>query len=148
MWVGLSRCVPLPVCPSWSTTSCSWPSSLPASLLSWRWVWGSQIHTHTHTHTQNIDGARFGRPNIWGMIKRKKKRKIFTYTIYFDKQLGGNRDEIFEGTQEKKLQKEIFLTDTKKVQLSLEKYAYLKCTEGRGDNGKESTSTERRNGQE
>ena len=37
----------------------------------------------------------------------------------------------------KKLLKGICLNNTKKVQISLEKYWYLGCTERRGDNGKE-----------
>ena len=44
----------------------------------------------------------------------------------------------------KKLQKGICLHDTKKIQFSPKKYRYLELTEGRGDNSKEYTSTERK----
>ena len=46
----------------------------------------------------------------------------------------------------KKLQKGICLKDTKK-QFSPKNYRYLEWTKGRGDNGKECTSTEGKTGQ-
>ena len=47
----------------------------------------------------------------------------------------------------KKLVKAICLNNTKKVQFFPKKYRYLEWTEGRGDNGKECTSTEGKTGQ-
>ena len=47
----------------------------------------------------------------------------------------------------KKLQRGIWLNDTKKVKFSPKKYIYLEWTKGRGDNGKECTSTEGKTGQ-
>lgn len=45
VWVGWNRCVPSPASPSWWTTSSSWPSSLPASHLSWRCVLENKKNT-------------------------------------------------------------------------------------------------------